>query len=294
MVNDQSMRKILYVVNPLSGTRKEDILQALKNYHTHHSKDEVKYLFPEWKKIKEQLDDLLTSFPFDTIVACGGDGTIRTLAEYIYGRDIKLGIIPLGSSNGLAKNLNLPLDIESNLDIIHKSSHVKPVSSIRVNDYFSIHLADAGINAKIVKVFEKSGVRGIWGYIKAGLRVLRDFDYFKVNIHDKKSSWSYNSCMVVLANANMYGTGFVINHLGDMSDQLFEIIVIKRISLKGFLKMALNNWIPDPNLIHVLQSDYIELESSTPLNLQVDGEYLGKMKKITAQINPLTIDIIIP
>lgn len=295
MNKNTSLRAILFVVNHQAGPQNIDITSIIKEYHqNYHSEVEVKYLFPEWEDFSQQLDVAISEYNVDTIVACGGDGTVKSVAEYIYNKKIKMGILPCGSSNGLAKNLNIPTDYYAALDIIFNSKNVLPVSAITVNDELSIHLADAGINANIVKRFERFGVRGVWGYIRAGIMVLRDFDDFVINISPNGNNIrTYKACMVVIANANMYGTGFVINHLGSLTDELFEIVIIKRLSLKGFIKMALNNWIPDPDLIHVIQNSSVEMESTSPLNLQVDGQYIGKYKKIQAKVLPVRIPIII-
>lgn len=287
------LRKILFIVNPNSGTQKEDVLQVIKDHHVMYSDVEVKYLFPHWETFHQQLDELYLEFSFDTIVACGGDGTVRAIAEYVYGKEIKLGIIPVGSSNGLAKNLNIPIDVKGALYKIFNGEQTKKLASVMINGHFSIHLADAGLNANIVKRFEKGVRRGFLGYIIAGLKVLRDYDFFKVQIKNKNTLYYFKSCMVVIANANMYGTGFVINHIGDLSDLEFEVVVVKNLSLKGFFKMSMNDWVPDPELIHIIQTKQIEIESHTPLSVQVDGEYIGKYKKISAQINPQLIDIIV-
>lgn len=291
---DTSIRAILFVVNPHSGPQNDDIAAIINEYHQKYYSDvEVKYLFPDWEIFHSQLESAFANTSFDTIVACGGDGTVKSVAEFAYGKAMRIGILPCGSSNGLAKNLNIPLDYYSALEVIFSNQRCTSVAALNVNGHLSIHLADAGINANIVKRFEKYGVRGFWGYIRAGMKVLRDFDDFIIHVHDRHTSRMFKACMVVIANANMYGTGFVINHMGELDDNKFEIIVIKKLSLKGFLRMALNNWIPDPELIQIMQGDKVQIDCNSPLNLQVDGQYIGKFKNILAEMLPLKLSMII-
>lgn len=289
-----SYRKILYVVNPWSGSHKDDVLEIIQNFHEGKSDVEVNYLFPDKKNFIDLIEQKCSENSYDTIVACGGDGTVRTIAEYVYGKNIRMGILPIGSANGLAKNLSIPLDLRNALEIIYRNEKYTSISSLTINGQFSIHLADAGLNARLVRHFEHSGKRGFIGYVLAGLKVLRDYDFFKISIQTGQITHHFKACMVVIANATMYGTGFVINNTGDITDDEFEIVIIKRLSLKGFLKMAMNNWIPDPALIHVIKTKEVEIISLDPLSIQIDGEYIGKSKTITASIHPNFIEVITP
>lgn len=100
--------------------------------------------------------------------------------------------------------------------------------------------------------------------------------------------------MVVIANATKYGTGVLINPLGTLEDELFEVIIIKKISFGEILKMKLTHKPYNPEKTELLQTNSLEIKSTRPIHFQVDGEYLGKINNIKASIFPAALQIIVP
>ncbi|MER3464185.1 MAG: hypothetical protein C4329_06985 [Chitinophagaceae bacterium] len=108
----------------------------------------------------------------DKVVAVGGDGIIKLVAQILKGTSIPLAVIPTGSANGMAKELGVPVDANAALNIA-VDGQVQTIDLIRINDKEDcIHLSDIGLNAMLIKDFEDSGSRGMWGYGKALMKVL--------------------------------------------------------------------------------------------------------------------------
>lgn len=100
--------------------------------------------------------------------------------------------------------------------------------------------------------------------------------------------------MVVVANGTKYGNGVVINPLGSLYDHFFEVVIIRKISFTEIFKMRFFSDRLNNEKTELLQTSHLVLNSKRNLHFQVDGEYLGKTKRLVAEIIPDAIRIITP
>lgn len=286
-------KTILFVINPVSGGRdKKDYQLAIQKFFEPlphkidvfllHDKNNAQHLGKRIEKLKPQM-----------VVAVGGDGTVSMVAKKIFGTAITLGIIPAGSANGMARELNIPANIEDALRIIERGA-VKRVDTILINNLLCLHLSDIGLNARLVKYFEEGNMRGKLGYAKVALKVLLNPQNMRVIIRSKEGELRRDAFMVVLANASKYGTGAVINPTGDLRDGLFEVVIIKHIGIGTLLKRWLTPKTLDPKKIEVIQAEQVQIYINRKVHFQVDGEYIGKVKQVSAKILPGQLNILVP
>lgn len=100
--------------------------------------------------------------------------------------------------------------------------------------------------------------------------------------------------MIVIANATRYGSGALINPMGDLGDELFEVIVVKKVSFSEITKMMITHQAYDPAKTEVYQTQSLTMRSRVKAHFQVDGEYLGKVNQVTASLLPAALSIILP
>ena len=100
--------------------------------------------------------------------------------------------------------------------------------------------------------------------------------------------------MVVIANATKYGTGALINPKGELTDELFEVIVVKKLSVKEIFKMMVTHTPYDRTKTEVFQTGSLHIKSRRRAHFQVDGEYLGKVNNIKATILAHALEVITP
>jgi len=100
--------------------------------------------------------------------------------------------------------------------------------------------------------------------------------------------------MVVIANATMYGTGAVINPIGNLEDEYFEVIVMKKISFLEVFKMIVTHQSYDEEKTKVYQTNTLTMRSKKKVHFQIDGEYLGKINNVTANLVPDSLQVRVP
>ena len=284
--------KLFFIINLGSGNNTTDWSKEIKNYFVNYNHDIELYYLTQHCNI-ETIKEKIRLFLPDIAVAVGGDGTIKLVAECIFKTKIKLGILPAGSANGLAKELGISNVPVQALNLL-VAGHSQKIHTVQINGQLCIHLSDVGLNAYVVKEFENQPVRGMWGYFMASLKVLWQNPLMVVQMKIGQTKIKIKAKMIVIANATKYGTGAIINPIGKLDDELFEVIVIKKISILEMFKMIVSHEPYDSEKTAIFQTNELFIKSYRRVHFQIDGEYLGKVKQIKATIMPNCLELIMP
>lgn len=174
--------KLLFVVNPISGGKNKD--QFITNAEIFCNKYGIKwtYFHTSGEDDVEKLKTEVEAYVPDRVVSIGGDGTTLMTSLALQGSTIPFGIIPMGSANGMAKELNVPADHLLALKDIVMSQIIVPLDIIKVNDDYTIHLGDVGANAAMVENFAKEEGRGWTAYAKHFIDAVKNATLFNVAI----------------------------------------------------------------------------------------------------------------
>jgi len=295
--NEDKSKKILFVVNPISGDiDKADFQEVLKDFMGSQKQDFEVYL-TNGKDDKSQISKRVDSLKPHTVVAVGGDGTCNMVAQQLLNKNIKLGIIPMGSANGLATGIGLSNNLNENLQIIINGKS-KPIDVLQINnDHISLHLSDVGVNAKIIEKFDKGNLRGIVGYGKYFIEELKNAKPAKFKIISPEKSRKKKAYMIIIANAAEYGTGAVINPHGQLDDGVFEVVVIRPKKIAQVLRMIIPFFTRKIHLldfIDIYREKAVTIENYNRLPLQIDGEIIGQPERIDVEMLTHALQLIVP
>lgn len=286
--------KLLFVVNPIAGGKeKKDWETAIREFFK-ESTYSIEFYIQTGKDDQRSILHHIERYHPDKVVAIGGDGTVKMVAEIVKETTMCLGIVPAGSANGLAKELHIPVDVNEALKII-LIGRVAKMDAIKINEEeLCFHLSDIGLNALLVKYFEASKKRGMWGYARSLFKMLWNKRKMRVAIETDDKLIKRKAYMVAIANAEMYGTGAVINPNGDVADGKFEIVVVRKIHLFEIFKAVTARKNFNPKRIEVFRTKNVTLTLQQKAPFQVDGEYMGKIASLKARILPGIVKIMLP
>jgi YegS/Rv2252/BmrU family lipid kinase len=284
----------LFAINPASGGKtKDDWVIGIKNYFA-DLPHQIDLFFLDGKTDADKLPQKIDELKPDRVVAVGGDGTIKSVAECIMHAQIPLGILPAGSANGMARELGIPTDMNGSLNVL-VNGDLKPIDLIEVNDGdICLHLSDIGLNAQLVKHYQQNNLRGMSGYLRGVVKVLRKHRLLRIEINVGDECVQRAAFMVVLANARMYGTGAVINPEGDMSDGQFEVVIFRRLRIWEIVKLFWRYKPFDPKNIEIFPATSVTIGTHKQAYFQVDGEYRGRLTELKARVLPGAITMIVP
>lgn len=280
---------ILLIVNPISGnTNKKGIIEMLesqlsgipmKKYETTGKKD--------GKKVRR----LIKKYRPKRILVVGGDGTIKLVVENLKHHSAILGIIPAGSANGLARDLDIPTSPKRYVPIA-LGNKTREIDAISINDQFCLHISDFGLNAELIKKYEESNSRGKFGYFINSISTLYDTNMpydFKVKANGKVKQGQ--GMMLAIANSRKYGTGVVINPNGIIDDGKFEILIFKKFDFLQFLNSLKGESEIPSRFVETIVTDKATITTKIPVDFQIDGEYRKAIKKVKAKILPRRLRI---
>lgn len=288
--------KILFIINPKAGgIDHEKTILALKElvqargfngeFHMTTGDDDEKCVANKIEKFKP-----------DRIVAAGGDGTIQLVAKVLQPYELAMGILPLGSANGLATALEIPKDpLEAAARVLH-STKVRPMDMLRFNDrHLCIHLSDIGANALIVKKYEEAGERGLLGYARHLLAAIQETPLFRINVQTPEGTFKKEGFLMAFANAHKYGTGVQISE-GSVSDGRFEICNVEKVTLDEAIKAGLtilNVFVDKDMFSDVISCKEAEITVDKKAHFQIDGEYMGMTDHLKIEIVPGALKLLV-
>jgi YegS/Rv2252/BmrU family lipid kinase len=289
--------KLLFVVNPISGGKNKEIF--LNNAEAYCKKYgiEWEYFHTTGEDDVQKLASAVQEVVPDRVVSIGGDGTTLMTSLALQNVNIPFGIIPMGSANGMAKELSVPNDPMHAFKDLVVSQIIVPLDLVKVNDDYTIHLGDVGINAYMVENFAKEAGRGWTAYAKHFVDAVAKASTFNVTIETSEKTYSHKAYSIIIANTRMYGTGAIVNPEGNPHDGKFEIVVVTKNDWSGIINLGLSAI--DPRALDALEgyAEIYQVKSAKiafeePQMLQLDGEIIGKCKTIEAEIIPAGVQFI--
>ena len=286
--------KILFVINHKSGAGNDTSLKGLIAKVAKAEGFDFQ-IYSMTGNDEENIRAEIKKFKPSIVSAAGGDGTVKLIAKILANTRIILSIIPYGSANGMAKELAIT-KIDFALELLSQGNP-KPIDLVDINGEICVHLADVGLNARVVKRFEKDTKRGIITYAKHLFGEMFLLKNYRFQISYDGKNIIRKAVSITFANASKYGTGAVINPEGILDDGKFELVIVKPFPRIKLLSIA---WKMFVGRLHT--SDYVEIisckkatvVSNRRTTLQIDGEVIGKVKKINSKVMPKALRVLVP
>jgi YegS/Rv2252/BmrU family lipid kinase len=210
---------IFFIINIKSGSKstssKAQLIQKLNKI------ENSSLHFTEYTGHGGELAKLAISQQATKIIVVGGDGTINEVASELIHTQMPLGIIPIGSGNGLARHLNIPMDFKSALNMALQGEN-KVIDSLTWNSKPFFCTAGIGFDAYVAEEFSKTQHRGFWNYIKSTLRSSLTYVPIEIEINNQ-TEYVFS---LSIANANQFGNNAYISPLSNIQDALFEVVKV--------------------------------------------------------------------
>jgi len=291
-------QRFLFVINPIAGGL--DKSRYINKLDTIFLKKQKEFEVIETRgqgNDKQRISDAIDAYQPDVVVAVGGDGTCNMVATVVQDRDLLFGIVPLGSANGLATELNIEDDVMQATDVLFTGVE-KKVDAIIINDkHICLHLSDIGLNAKVVKRFEENKTRGMLGYFRQFVREIRNAQPKKFGFDLNGNYFEKTALMVVIANASKYGTGAIVNPEGKLDDGRFEICIVKPFPFYAFFSITFHLFkgtLRTSGYVKIISTRQIVIHNLPREVLQIDGEVQDYPERVEAKIKKHAFRLIVP
>lgn len=221
------MKQILFIINPKSGVDRKKSIEKSIAQHIDAQKFQYKLAFTEYAKHGAEIAKQAVLDKVDIVAVVGGDGSINDVLDSLAGSDTALAILPKGSGNGLARSLEIPINVKEALLVINKQKYAT-IDLGTINDKLFVSNAGVGFDAVITEKFSKSKIRGFKSYSKIIAAHLLKYKPLQYRIEVDGQGFEEKAFMITVANGIQLGYGFKIAPKALLDDGVFDVIILKK------------------------------------------------------------------
>lgn len=291
------MKKIAFIINPVSGTeQKETIINYLKSVFVPSRGYEASFY-----KTRGPGDACSAALKyrergFDTVVAVGGDGTVNQVAKGLIDSNVKLGVIPAGSGNGLARHLKIPLSYYRAVEVILEEK-TQLIDAGKINDEIFFCTAGLGFEAVIGDRFNTAGTRGLITYMEYCAREYVNYRREQYKISIPGYEYDTKAFLITFANCAQWGNNVFIAPDADISDGMLDMVVWKRAPLATMPMLTaglLLKTIQYSEFVDTFRCREVRITRQGEGLIQFDGESRVMGEEIVVGVLPHAVKAIVP
>jgi YegS/Rv2252/BmrU family lipid kinase len=235
------------------------------------------------------------------VIAVGGDGTVNEVARGLLGSQAALGVVPVGSGNGLARALRMPLRPAAALAALEAGVR-RAMDVGRLNQGLFLNVAGTGFDAAVGAAFHRAGEdgsrRGFLGYLRLSLAEIRRYRPTPIVLEAHGESRELRPFVVTFANGPQYGSGAVINPGGKLDDGMLEAVFFEytgaivhvlaaapRLFLGGLERTAEYGRV---------RGTRMTVTAGAPLAIHRDGDPVAAATRIEVELLPRALEVVVP
>lgn len=292
----ETKKSALFIINPIAGTRSKKSIPRLIEEHIDKEKFNYNISFTEYASHAAELCKSAVDNGIDIIIASGGDGTVNEIIPGLIDSSSALYVLPTGSGNGLARELNISLNIEKAIRQFN-SAQESAIDIGRANDRHFISVAGLAFEAAVVKNFQGIKRRGILGYAKTILNTYFSFQPIPMKISMDNEELEDKYFMFTVSNSGQYGYGVKPSKSSNMSDGILDILIVKQfpkwraVYLIPYLLLGIPT---KSKYVDIYFSSKVEARMLNPSSLQADGEMVEETNSVNFTLNHKAIKILKP
>jgi len=287
----ENTNKALFVLNPTSGVPPVNFivskeLELRKNqlsYCKSMNKEDTGCL------IKKNFND------YEVFVAAGGDGTVHTVATELVGTDKILGVLPLGSGNGFAKEFGFKMNVRSLLSDIKKADSIN-IDVIEINDKLCLNVAGIGLDSFVAHSFNDLKLRGFLPYVWLTFKTFLALRPFKVTIKiDGEEIVTEKLFVLTIANTRQFGNNAFIAPEARPNDGIIDVVMIKpfpKILGSLFIIRLFTKGINKSKYVRHFKTDKEIVIETDETRFHIDGEPFDISGKIVIKIKKEVLKVL--
>jgi lipid kinase YegS len=214
----------------------------------------------------------------DVVVACGGDGTLNEVVNGLDGREIPLGVVPLGTANDFARQTGIPEDADHAMDVILRRKPVRiDTASMNGRRFLNVSTGGVGAEATAETPADFKASLGPLAYAITAVRKLAGSEARHASFTSAGFSLDTEFLAFAVGSARVTGGGTIMTPDASVTDGLLDLCVIEAMSRRDFARLAMSvkrgEHLGLPG-VHYAQLPWLKVTGTEPLTVNVDGESL--------------------
>ena len=286
------MKNIAFIINPISGNKETQSAKRKLPKLIMQTLDAEQWLpnivFTERAGHAAELAYQFARMGFDAVVAVGGDGTVNEVAQGLRGTQTALGIIPMGSGNGFARHLSIPIRPGKAIEMLNHSEPIS-VDYGLANGKLFVSTCGTGFDAQVADDFAGSNKRGFMTYLQNVLREAFTYQPQTYHLVGDGIDLTHKAFLITFANANQWGYEALIAPKASVQDGKMDIMLMSSHAILGSASLALRLFtgsIDDSHFMDTIRAREITLVREEASPFHIDGDPVEMDKDIHIQIIP--------
>ena len=293
------MKRAFIILNPGAGACDAMLVrQALERHFPASGIEYQTYEAKEGEKLAETVRARLGG-GFDLVVAAGGDGTVSAVIDGLARSPIPLGIVPTGTANLVARELNIPLDVDAAVGLIARAGKTRNIDAMKVGNKIYVLIIGVGISASVAGGTTKKnkGRFGLLAYVGAAILKMFEFQPRNLEVVVDGAAHSVKSVEVAIANCGilaklLFPKGPEI-HVDDGRLDVYIVGTGTLLDYPRYLFRVLTRRPAAPR-VHLLGAEKsVAIKSRRPLPVQADGDIIGTTP-IEIELLPGAVHVFVP
>lgn len=294
----EGKKRVLFIINPISGvkTSEKGSIEKIVEETLDASRFSWECIYSESANHVEELSREAAQQSVDIIAAVGGDGTANRTIKGLLGSNSIFALIPAGSGNGLARHLEISLELHKSISLIN-DLNTQLIDTVSLNGNMFASIAGVGFDALVAKKFAKSGKRGFFSYFHIALRAYPTYRPRKYRMQIDGVPVTRKALFVSFANSNQFGYNTVIAPNAMIDDGYIDVCIVKKvpfIEAPYILGLLWRNKLDNSGYLEIIRAKEVIIKRNKNKVVNLDGEPIKAGKDLQIKVNPLTLRIITP
>jgi YegS/Rv2252/BmrU family lipid kinase len=289
-------KKVYVIINPVSGTSKKQNLPHKIAEKFDAREFDIHIFVTGYAGHGSEIARQAIADKAKYVIAAGGDGTINEVASILVNSGIALGIIPMGSGNGLGRDLNIPIDAQKALDVIAEEN-VIDIDYGLANDKIFFCTCGMGFDAEVAAKSSGKKSRGSFMYFKNMLEAFFEQKPKTYEITCPEGSIRDKAFVVTCANTSQYGYNAHIAPHADIQDGKMNIAILKPLTILDVPQTSLQLFTKkiDENskMVELITNKAIIRREQEGM-IHIDGDPIKMGMEINVEIVPKGLKVLVP
>ncbi|MBQ8224752.1 MAG: diacylglycerol kinase family lipid kinase [Bacteroides sp.] len=223
----EEKKKIAFIINPVSGTQNKEVILKSIDGRLDKKKYACEVVYTERVGHAIEIAAQKAAEKYFAVVAIGGDGTINEVARSLIHTDTALGIIPCGSGNGLARHLQIPMDVAKAIDIINEGCIEAIDYGVINNNTPFFCTCGVGFDALVSMRFTEAGKRGLLTYLEQTVKESWKYKPETYELIMDGVPSQHKAFVIACGNASQYGNNAYIAPQATLNDGLLDVTILE-------------------------------------------------------------------
>lgn len=288
-------KRVSVIVNPIAGKGEKETSIEQIGEHLRGMGFDVEMLVTQGPRHATTLAKEALERHADVIAVVGGDGSVNEVGEALIGTEVALAIIPMGSGNGLARHLQIPLHTSKAIDLL-ESGEVQCIDTVQINDRSYLGVAGVGFDAEVSWSFATAAKRGFFTYFLTVLKLLPGYKAIPYKLIVDGKPLSRRAFLISFANSSQFGNGASISPKAKISDGYLDLVIVKKFPFYSVVEMVyrlFNRTLDRSKYVEIIRCKKIDIVKPD-LKAHIDGEPILFSEGVHIRVLPSSLKVIVP